>query len=85
MSEDPDLPDDVRAAMEAAEPENAPKRRGRPPKPVEAPAGMVNVEIVRDWWDEEEVRHRAGTVIPLPPKQALGLVSRGIAKEPGAE
>lgn len=74
-----DLPDDVMAEMMAAEPDDGPKRRGRPPK---ARDGGVDVQIVRDWWDEDGERQRAGSIITLDPKAAVSLVSRGIAKEP---
>lgn len=38
---------------------------------------MVDVEILRDFWDSECVRHPAGTVISVPVEAALDGIEKG--------
>lgn len=42
-----------------------------------APAQMIEVEIARDWWDKDGVRHPAGTVVSVPIEAALDGVESG--------
>jgi hypothetical protein len=58
--------------------------------PVNTPAGpspvqLIEVEIARDWWDEDGVRHPAGTVVQVPIEAALDGIEKGAlrrAKKP---
>lgn len=38
---------------------------------------MVDVEILRDFWDDDCVRHPAGTVISVPIEAAMDGIERG--------
>lgn len=38
---------------------------------------MIEVEIARDWWDKDGVRHPAGTVVSVPIEAALDGVESG--------
>ncbi|MGO4619046.1 hypothetical protein AB4Z34_05390 [Ensifer sp. 2YAB10] len=42
---------------------------------------LIEVEIKRDFWDEEGERHRAGTIIKVPVEVALeGIESGALAR-----
>lgn len=43
-------------------------------------AKTLKVELLYDFWPEEDARRRAGEVIELPEKQAAELVNGGKAK-----
>ena len=44
---------------------------------AEAKPQMIDVEIVRDFWDEQERRHPAGTIVSVPVEAALEGIEKG--------
>jgi hypothetical protein len=53
------------------------------PTPAAAPAPqMIEVEIARDWWDHDEVRHPAGTKVSVPFEAALEGIETGALRRP---
>ena len=45
----------------------------------------MQVEMVKNYWNEDGEQCPAGSVVDLPKDAAMDLIEKGIAKEPEAE
>lgn len=52
------------------------QKRG-PGRPRKEPEGTVTCEILRDFWDAEGERHRAGTIVEVSVAEALDGIESG--------
>lgn len=50
----------------------------------QAAPSTVEVEIARDWWDGEGVRHPAGTKVSVPIEAAMEGLENGALRRPRA-
>lgn len=47
---------------------------------------LIEVSILRDFWDQDGTRHRAGTVVKVPVEAALdGIESGALARVKGSK
>jgi hypothetical protein len=58
--------------------DDEPKKRGRPRAQPVAEAGTFACRVLRDYWPEEDVRIRAGTVVHVDAVAAMDGIESGI-------
>lgn len=58
---------------------DAPKKRGRPAKPIEPDATeLFPCVVLRDYWGDDEARVRAGAIVEVDAVTAMDGISAGI-------